>query len=209
MDNKIDEKNTNELDTGDVLLFKGTSWLGRIIEYLGVSRYSHVGIVLKNPKFLNEELEDGLYILESSFNNTPDSEDHLYKLGVQIHRLEDVLKEYSPGSVFVRHIDTERDDTFYKKLSDIHKEIHNKPYDLDINDWLLAKLNLIIPFPEEKEFKKTNTFWCSALVSYVYCQLGWIKKDINWTLIAPREFSSYEGKMICFECKIDPEKLFY
>ena len=82
---------------------------------------------------------------KSSFNNTPDSEDHLYKLGVQIHRLEDVLKEYSPGSVFVRHIDTERDDTFYKKLSDIHKEIHNKPYDLDINDWLLAKLNLIIP----------------------------------------------------------------
>lgn len=203
---KID---TDLLDTGDVLLFKGTSWLGRIIEYFGVSRYSHVGIVLKNPKFINEELEDGIYILESSFNNTPDSEDHLYKLGVQIHRLEDVLKEYSPGSVFVRHIDTQRDETFYNKLSKIHKEIHNKPYDLDINDWLFAKINLILPLPIETEFKKTNTFWCSALISYIYSELDWIERDVNWTIMAPREFSSDEGKMIKFKCKIDCEKILY
>jgi hypothetical protein len=206
MEIKID---TDSLDTGDILLFKGTGWISRIVEYFGVSRYSHVGIVLKNPKFLNEELEDGIYILESSFNDTPDSEDHLYKLGVQIHRLEDVLKEYSPGCVFVRHIHTERNDDFYKKLSDIHKEIHNKPYDLDINDWLLAKLNLTIPLPPEKELKKTNTFWCSALVCYIYNEMGWIQKDINWTIIAPREFSSNEGKIICFKCEIDCEKQIY
>ena len=206
MEIKIDE---SLLDTGDILLFKGTNWLSRVIEYFGVSRYSHVGIVVKNPKFLNEELEDGLYILESSVNDTPDSEDHLYKVGVQIHRLEDVLKEFTPGSVFVRHIDIERDETFYKKLSIIHKEIHNKPYDLDINDWLFAKINLIFPLPIDTDFRKTKSFWCSALASYVYCELGWIENDINWTIITPREFSSDEGKMITFKCKIDCEKLIY
>ncbi len=206
MEIKID---TDSLDTGDVLLFAGTSWLSKMVEYFGVSRYSHVGIVVKNPKFLNPELEDGIYILESSFNNTPDSEDHQYKLGVQIHHINDVLKEFSPGSVFVRHIDIERDETFYNKFSTIHKEIHNKPYDLDINDWLYAKLNLLLPLPIETEFRKTTTFWCSALVSYVYCELGWIERDVNWTLIAPREFSSDQGKMIKFKCKIECEKLIY
>lgn len=206
MEIKID---TDSLDTGDILLFKGTSWVSKIVEYFGVSRYSHVGIVVKNPKFLNPELEDGIYLLESSFNDTPDSEDHQYKLGVQIHHINDVLKEFSPGSVFVRHIDIERDETFYNKFSMIHKEIHNKPYDLDINDWLYAKINLLLPLPIENEFRKTSTFWCSALVSYVYCELGWIERDVNWTIIAPREFSSDEGKMIKFKCKIDCEKLIY
>jgi len=36
-----------------------------------------------------------------------------------------------------------------------------------------------------------------------------IKQDINWTLMAPREFSSDEGKYITFLCDIEKEKLLY
>ncbi len=197
--------NIDNIDTCDIILFKGTSIFGRILEYLGKSRYSHVGIILKNPKFLNEKLEDGIYILESSYNNTPDSEDNAYKLGVQIHRLEDVLKEYNSSEVYIRHVKCNRDDNFYKKLNDIHKEIHNKPYDLDISDWILAKYNLDIEISPNPSYKKTKEFWCSALVSYIFKKMELINNDINWTLIAPREFSSYEGKYLNFSCEVEQE----
>ena len=208
----IEIEQLNNLDTGDILLFSGSSILGRFLEFFGRSKYSHVGIVLKNPKFLNDALEDGIYILESSSNNTPDSEDHMYKIGVQIHKLEDVLNEYNKGCVYVRKLNCIRDDFFYNKLSNIHKEIHNKPYDLNISDWIMAKYNLDKEIKPNPLYKTTKYFWCSALVCFIFKELGFIKKDINWTLIAPREFSSIEGKYITFDnsiCKIDDEKLLY
>jgi hypothetical protein len=142
-------------------------------------------------------------------NNTPDIEDNQYKIGVQIHRLEDILKEYPKGSVYIRHIIVDRNELFYEKLSEIHKEIHNKPYDINPYDWLCAKLNIISPFKEDNKFRKTTSFWCSALLSYIYCKLDWIDDTINWSLMGPREFSSDEGKEIKFKCMIGLEKNIY
>jgi hypothetical protein len=202
----------DNLDTGDILLFSGNSIFGRLLEFFGRSKYSHVGIVLKNPKFLNDSLEDGLYILESSYNNTPDSEDHMYKLGVQIHKLEEVLDEYNKGRVYVRKLKCVRDETFYNKLNDIHKEIHNKPYDINISDWIMAKYNLDKEINPNPLYKTTKDFWCSALVCFIFKELGFIKEEINWTLIAPNEFSSTEGRYITFDqeiCTVDKEMLLY
>jgi hypothetical protein len=198
-------KDEMSLNTGDILLFRGTGIISKLLEYFGVSKYSHVGIVLKNPSFINPELQDGIYILESGFHNTPDIENNKLKKGVQIHHIDDVLKEYSKGTVYVRKLYCERNDVFYKKLNEIHKEIHDKPYDLNICDWIYAKYNLTHTIPENSKFRTTKSFWCSALVSYILCELGVIDKDINWSLIAPREFSSDEGNKLKFLCKIDNE----
>lgn len=199
--------NMDDLETGDVLLFRGTSWISRLVEWVGVSKYSHVGIVVKNPRFLDPDLKDGIYILESSWNNTPDVEDHRMKMGVQIHLLSDVIAEYPKGSVLVRHVRCERNDTFYKKLADVHEEIHNKPYDMNPWDWLCAKYNMISPLPFDPAYKTTKRFWCSALVSYLFCELGIIDHDINWSLVAPREYSSDEAKWLRFLCPVDKEKV--
>ena len=198
-----------DLQTGDLILFRGTSWVSWLIEWLGVSRYSHVGIIVKNPVFLDPELEDGTYILESSWNNTPDAEDHQMKCGVQLHLLDDVLKECSRGSVFTRKVHCERTPAFYQKLIELHKEIHDKPYDMAPWDWLCAKHNMICPLPSDPAYKTTKRFWCSALVSYLYCQLGIMEKEVNWSLVAPREFSSTESKWVRFLCTIDKEKSLY
>jgi cell wall-associated NlpC family hydrolase len=131
-----------ELETGDLILFRGTSFISKALEYVGQSKYSHVGIILKNPRFLNENFEDGLYLLDSSFNTIPDEEDHQLKYGVQIHKLDDILALYSSGSVYMRKIKAIRNEEFYEKFRTIHTEIYNKPYDLNIYDWIEAKLNL-------------------------------------------------------------------
>lgn len=198
-----------QLETGDLLLFRGTSWISWLVEWFGVSRYSHVGIIIKNPKFLNPELEDGVYLLESSWNNTPDAEDHQYKIGVQLHLLEDVLKECTKGSVQVRHVHCERNEAFYNTLRAVHTEIHGKPYDLNPMDWLCAKYNIACPIAVNARFQTKKSFWCSALVSYVFCELGLVQKEINWSLMAPREFSSKEGKQIQFQCRVDQEMPIY
>ena len=201
--------NEIQLETGDIILFRGTGIIATFLEYFGKSKYSHVGIILKNPKFLNDKLKDGIYILESSYNNTPDVEDNKIKLGVQIHRLDDVLPEFEKNSAYIRKVNCVRDQQFYDKLSNIHKEIHNKPYDLNVFDWISAKYNLNNEIGPNSLYKNTREFWCSALVSYIFYELGTIKQDINWKLMAPREFSSVEGRYITFLCDIEKEKLLY
>ena len=198
-----------DLETGDILLFRGTSWISWLVEWVGVSKYSHVGIVVKNPSFLDPELEDGTYLLDSSWSATPDAEDHQMKYGVQLHLLEDVLKEYSKGSVLVRKVNCERNEAFYDTFAKLHKEIYDKPYDLSPWDWLCAKYNMMCPLPSNPAYKTTKRFWCSALVSYVFCQLGIMDPNVNWSLVAPREFSSDEAQWIRFRCPVDNERILY
>jgi len=195
-----------ELETGDLLLFHGTTILSKILEFFGRSKYSHVGMIIKNPKFLNDKLEDGLYVLDSSYGYTPDIEDHQKKFGVQLHKLKDIVSLYNSGTIYVRKVkNVIRDDIFYEKLKEIHTVIHNKPYDLHIMDWIAAKENLSTPISINPLWKTTNRFWCSALISYVYSQLGWIS-DVNWSLIAPCEFSSKESHgQLLFTCTLEDE----
>jgi hypothetical protein len=192
------------LETGDILLFRGNTFISYLLEYFGYSRYSHVGMVLKNPKFLNPDLEDGLYILESSWNNTPDAENHRFKTGVQIHRLDDILREYPSHSVYVRSLGCERNDAFYQRLSEIHTQIHDKPYDFNLYDWVCAKYNLDCKLPIDVSRNHTKSFWCSALVTYILYELDIIERNVNWTLVAPRELSD-EGKTLVFKCPIGKE----
>ena len=198
-----------ELDTGDILLFRGNSWISRILEYFGQSAYSHVGMILKNPKYIHPDLPDGLYLLESSSNNTPDVEDGRFKIGVQIHRLEDIVHEFPKGSIYARYMDCIRDEAFYHRLVAIHTEVHNKPYDLNPFDWIRAEWNIVHPFSISPSYQHTDSFWCSALLCYLYSKLDCLERDVDWSIIAPREFSSEEGTLLRFRYPISKDTLYY
>jgi len=193
------------LDTGDIVLFKGNGYLSRVLEYIGRSDYSHVGIVLKNPRFI-PHLEDGLYLLESGYNAIPDSENNKLKYGVQIHLLEDILKTCDKGTVFVRRITCNRDEAFYEKWKSIHSDIHDKPYDINPLDWIEAEYNLFCPFRISSRFQKIDKFWCSALVTYILHALDLVE-DVNWSLVAPREFG--KGGSLKWKCEISDDESIY
>ena len=53
-----------------------------------------------------------------------------------------------------------------------------------LSDWLLATLRLDIS-PQ-----KTDRFWCSAFVSYIFTQLGWLEDNTDWSIIRPCDLSS-------------------
>ena len=202
-----------DLQTGDLVLFTGNTMISRIIQYFQHNKFSHVGIIIKNPKFLDPSLEDGLYLLESGFEPIGNR-----TYGVQLHLLEDILKLCSKGTVYTRKVVCERNTDFYEKFSTIYQQIKDIPYDINIFDWIAATFkldynlsdnanyfkifNIRIPIP----FRKTNHFWCSSMTAYVFCKLGLIDENINWTLISPSEF---DNSSIQFLCQINPKKILF
>ena len=79
--------------TGDILLYNSQYWYSRLIEWGSGSKFSHISIILRDPTFINENL-NGLYILESSYEDIPDSNTGEKVWGVQIIPLQHVLDEY-------------------------------------------------------------------------------------------------------------------
>ena len=78
-------------DTGDIILFNSRKyWYSRWIESVLHSKFSHIGIIIKNPSFIDEKLTDGTYLFESSYEGIPDSIDHKKIYGVQLNPLKNV-----------------------------------------------------------------------------------------------------------------------
>ena len=188
----------DELETGDIILFSGNYFLSHIIEYFTNSNYSHVGVILKNPN-LGDAKFKGIYLLESGFENTPDPENNRIKKGVQIINFEEKFKNYK-GRIYVRKLHCNRNNKFYEKIIQIHSAVHNIPYDLNPIDWIKGYYKIDIG-----NTQKENKYWCSALVAYVYVELGFLDKNIPWTLLSPQNLSSSCDKLKFINCILDKD----
>jgi hypothetical protein len=140
-------------------------------------------MVLKDPDFIEPNLK-GLYVWESGFEGTPDPQDNRIKLGVQITPLDEILKSYkNHGSVILRRVNCP-ENTFNKDiLKKIHDVVYEKPYDIMPMDWIRALLKI------DNKPQKTNRFWCSALMGYIYTKCGILKADTDWSIMSPDDFS--------------------
>ena len=86
------------LNTGDILLFdyEGGGSMGIfswLIKKATKSNITHVGMVLKDPVFINPSLK-GYYVWESGWEGTPDPQDGKVKFGVQITPFEEIFQNY-------------------------------------------------------------------------------------------------------------------
>tara|TARA_B100000963_G_scaffold358407_1_gene383007 strand:+ start:2091 stop:2723 length:633 start_codon:yes stop_codon:yes gene_type:complete len=190
--------------TGDILLYNSNTIIGRTIELLSYSKFSHISIILRDPTFINPELK-GLYVIESGSEKIKDVISGKKVIGVQVIPLDYVLSQYqnaSFGYLYYRKLDCMRDQKFNDKMKEIVMTTDGKFYDINPLDWIKAKFDIEIG-DEQKE----NTFWCSALASYIYVKLGFLEKTLPWTIIAPRRFSYYEDERLTFvDCKLSPEQ---
>jgi hypothetical protein len=143
----------------------------------------------------------GIFVLESNRESFPDVEDNEIKCGVELVRLEDILKTYS-GSIYWRKLNCERNDKFFYTLAQCHSAVHNRPYDIIPTDWLKAAFRWNIGNTQRKK-----TFWCSALVAYIYTQLELLKADTPWTLVSPKMLGTESGEdeMWFINCTLDRE----
>lgn len=214
--------NLDELETGDILLYGGTQfWFSRIIRWWTKSKWSHISIVLKNPTFIDEALNDGVYIWESGIENIRDAENNKFKFGVQINSLEDILKQYD-GYVCCRklHCDMSKE-KMDESLEALHKIVHGDEYDTNPYDLMIATDSVKeVEEPEMRGWwiwdwfrpthRRTNTYFCSALVGFVYTQLGLLPDTTRWSECSPEFFSSRENpNMKLIKGKLDDDKLIF
>lgn len=195
--NKLLEK--HHFETGDILLFSygGKNCLDGLIKYFTDSSFTHVGMIIHNPPW-RKDLK-GYYLLQSNREGLSiDSEDHEKKIGVELTKLEDSL-DYD-GQIHWRHIKTKRDEHFYKKLTEAHSKVHNRPYDMDLMDWVKAAFKI-----ENGNTQKTTTFWCSALVSFMLVQLNLLDKETGWTRVSPADLSSTKDTLKFINCNISKD----
>lgn len=191
--------------TGDILLYNSRNTIGRLIEYCTNSKFSHVAVILRDPIYIDPKLK-GLYILESGSENIDDVVSGKKIIGVQVIPLDYVLDQYSStyiGNLYYRKLSCFRDEEFSAKINAVVKKTNTEPYDLNPLDWIKAAFNI-----EIGDCQKDNTFWCSALISYVYVQLGFLPEKLPWSIIAPKKFSYYEKDGLTYEnCTVDAERL--
>ena len=196
--------NLNAIDfqTGDLLLFSENSNIfSRLIEYFTHSKYSHCAIILKSPTYIDSKLT-GTYILESNYETYPDAENNVkYNYGVQIQELNNIIKNYN-GKIYWRKLNYQNKTHYFtENIKKIYNIVKNKPYDLNPIDWIKAEFKLNIG-----NVQQTKSFWCSALVTYIYIKLNLLPSNINWDLIAPCDLSftgDLENKFI--NCSFDNE----
>jgi len=189
--------------TGDLILFNSrNTWYAPVIEYFTNSKFSHVGMVVKGVKVDGQSVD--MCMLESGREPYPDAVDGRYIFGVRASPLSKVFEDYEPGRggyIYYRRLTCKRTEGFYEQLSALINGVYGDCYDLLPQDWLRSAFGVDIG-----ETQRTGTFWCSALVAYVYDKLGFVDTETPWTLIQPTQFSYYEGRQLSFKgIELEPE----
>ena len=186
------------LKTGDLLLFSELpssccmSCLDCLIKKCTKSKYSHSALVVVDPPW--EPKLKGTFVWESSWHGTPDPQDDTIKFGVQLTPLTFYTERY-PGrvSIWVRH-QVEKSVFDAQSLINIHKTVYKKLYDTRPSDWCLAAMCL-------RTTRQTDSFTCSAFVSYVLTQQKILGANTCWTTISAAELSSSRSSKLVHFCR--------
>jgi hypothetical protein len=183
---------SSTLKTGDILLcdnLQYSSWglFSWFIKFMTKSDFSHVGMIVVDPEFTNVPLK-GTYVWTSGISDTPDPDDNTKKFGVQFIPYEHFIATYG-GKIYVRRIECKSTEEYNKifnneMLTEIHKVVYDKPYDIVVTDWIEAYCK------KDRHPQNTSRFFCSAFIGYVYTKLGLFDEGLDWSILYPSYFSS-------------------
>ena len=178
--------NIDNLQTGDIVLVTDKcngifNYFLNMIKYATHSNYTHIAFIVRDPSFLDKPLK-GVYLWESGFEGTPDPQDGKIKLGVQLTEMHQFKKNYNGANFYVRKL---KDNNVFpdEKLKEIHNNVYDKPYDINVLDWIYAF------FRKDNQPQKISRFWCSAFVGYIFTKCNILNEDTDWSIMYPNDFS--------------------
>jgi len=185
-------KTKDDLKTGDLILCAGgdgDSKLDKLIEFATHSPWEHSVMVIKDPWWCEQQLY-GLYVFQSGTG--PNGYKDILNgnvTGVTLNRLGDFLA--NRHRIYVKSLenyvfDQEKKDNFVKAF----KKSHGKPYDSNIYSWIGTGINAFFCnmckcCATESTPRTTKTFWCSALVAFMYVKMGVYNKNLDWSCQTP------------------------
>lgn len=192
-----------DLKTGDILLFSerptscSMACLDFFIKRCTCSRYSHAALVIVDPPWCTSL--KGVFVWESSWHGCPDPQDGIVKLGVQLTPFSLYTYRY-PGSVDIWVRRAAANYATPEQWSRVHRQVYRHGYDTRPRDWIAAALRRRIT-------RQTDTFTCSAFVSFVLTQLDQLSTDTCWTTVSAAELSSTrKSSLVQFTGEFDDDE---
>lgn len=180
------------METGDLLLFSNkTSFWSQTIKWFTQSPYSHVGMVVRSPTWIRPDLT-GTYLFESTLSNA--NSININPRNVVLRDLDSVIKLYQ-GDVYLRKLNTNRDEQFHKKFKQAFYDAHNKPYNMNPVDWIgtFFDIHNIDNMADISDYKQVQRFFCSALVAWIYIQIGCLAWSTDWLITRPCDFADNDS----------------
>jgi hypothetical protein len=214
---------SKKLKTCDIVLFCGNGIFSTAVQLLTLSRWSHIGLIIKiekNNPILNGRKKDpdDLYLWHSineSICKIPDLMSGKEKTGVQLNSMSQIMKRYIQlgGTVYFRRMkDVVRNQKKFKsyindgyatnKFIKFLKSQSPKLYEENILE--LIKCAYDWPLPFEANISDESSFFCSELVAFTLMEIGLLdKKGPPANEYSPHDFSS--------ECRVysESENVFY
>lgn len=193
----------SQVETGDIILWSGNGAISDFVKVATKSKWTHVGIVIKNPDFLlTKEPLSGIYFYNSNGNYEIDIESQKKIFGVQLNDLNETITHYD-GEVYLRRLESSlTHDQRMDKLRAVYNSEFHKPYDwrpLDLigayahhHGWKIADF-IVDP-------RHIDRVFCSALTGYAYTQMGLLDPLTRWSAMYPDDFAKitdlYDGSKL-------------
>jgi len=177
----------NELKTGDLVLFSGKGAFSDIIKYGTLSKWSHIGMILRIPEY------DFLTVWESTtLSDVVDLESGTPRKGVQLVPLSDRVQKYS-GDISVRKLQgAELPVNSLEDLMELRKELKGKRYERSKMELFRSAYDG--PFGHNSE--DLSSLFCSELVAEAYQRLSLVTEEKPSNEYTPADFSEKRMKQL-------------
>lgn len=192
----LENLSKEELQTGDIILCHSSgpggsddTGLDGAIEFFTHGPWTHTAIIIKDPWWLNLK---GLFVFQSG--SGPNSYKDVINdnvEGVTLNHLDDFLANRE--LIFVRRLQNfEFNDTTRKIFKTAFDVAHGKPYDKNWCSWIGVGIGNFFKCKccsRVSTPPTTDTFWCSALVAYMYVKMGWFEESLDWSAQTPQDIA--------------------
>ncbi len=170
----------DNLRTGDIVLFSGKGGISAGIKWATLSRWSHVGMVVRLDRY------DFVTLWESTtLSNVKDLDSHTARKGVQLVPLSKRVEKYS-GEIAIRQLSGvtlgEQD---IQSLMQLRREISGRPYEKRMLELIKAAWD----GPGGHNEEDLSSLFCSELVAEAYQRLGLLDESKPSNEYTPADFS--------------------
>ncbi|MBC8870942.1 MAG: hypothetical protein H8E44_16075 [Planctomycetes bacterium] len=173
----------NKLDTGDIVLFSGKGGISAGIKWFTISKWSHVGMVVRLPDW------NMVLLWESTtLSNIADVMDGKAKQGVQLVALSERLRTYG-GEAAIRRLSVKRTAAMNNALMRLRQEVKGRPYET-------SKVELVKAAYDGwwgENTENLSSLFCSELVAEAYQRMGLLsnsKSALPSNEFTPKDFSA-------------------
>ncbi|WP_165797388.1 YiiX/YebB-like N1pC/P60 family cysteine hydrolase [Solimonas fluminis] len=188
----------HRLKTGDIVLFAGKSGTAESIKWVTLSRWSHVGLVLRLPQYGYPCLWEATTDATITCLDTG-----LCRPGVQLVPLEARLQEHD-GDVACRSLEHELDEGALEQLLALRQQMRGRAYESNVLELMGAAYDG--PFGEQLE--NLAELFCSELVAAAYQALGLIGRDGKASNeYVPADFSERWERLPWLRGRLGPEMM--